>query len=89
MLDYRKGLVSVNKRASIVYLSIFKLEIRFRCLLSVFAAIGWQGVTQGDEPLIISIIVSMKVDHSEGRESFVAHNCSACSSIAAIADTPN
>ncbi|KYN09034.1 hypothetical protein ALC57_19002 [Trachymyrmex cornetzi] len=39
-LDYRKGLASVNKHASAVYLSSFKLEIRFRCFLSVFVVIG-------------------------------------------------
>lgn len=88
-LDYRNGLASVNKHASAVYLSSFKLEIRFRCLLSVFAVIGWQGAAQGGESPISSTIVTTKVDHSEGRESSVTHNCSARSSIAAIADTPN
>lgn len=57
--------------------------------MSVFAATGWQGVTQGGGSPTISDIVITNVDHSEGRDSSAAHNRSDCSNSAAITETPN
>lgn len=87
--NYREGLASVNRSSRFVYLPHFTWDSRFKCWLSVFAAIGRQGATQGGVSPIISMMFAMKDDHSEDKESSVGYNFSACSNIEAITDTPN